>query len=50
MNTAIREIIFGQKREIRYWQVTDNTETLLPNSTNSLLEMIFPCGFYLSSV
>jgi SRSO17 transposase len=29
----IREIIFGKKREIRYWQVTDNTETLPANST-----------------
>ena len=29
----IREIIFGKKREIRYWQVTDNTEMLPPNST-----------------
>ena len=29
----IREIIFGKKREIRYWQVTNNTETLPENST-----------------
>ena len=29
----IREIIFGKKREIRYWQVTDNRETLPANST-----------------
>ena len=29
----IREIIFGKKRSIRYWQVTDNTETLPKNST-----------------
>jgi SRSO17 transposase len=29
----IQEIIFGKKREIRYWQVTDNTEMLPPNST-----------------
>jgi SRSO17 transposase len=29
----IREIIFGKKREIRYWQVTKNKETLPKNST-----------------
>jgi SRSO17 transposase len=29
----IKEIIFGKKREIRYWQVTDNTEKLPANST-----------------
>lgn len=29
----IREIIFGKKREIRYWQVTKNKETLPENST-----------------
>lgn len=29
----IREIIFGKKREIRYWQVTNNKETLPENST-----------------
>jgi SRSO17 transposase len=29
----VREIIFGKKREIRYWQVTDNKETLPDNST-----------------
>jgi SRSO17 transposase len=29
----IREIIFGKKREIRYWKVTTNTETLPKNST-----------------
>jgi SRSO17 transposase len=29
----IREIIFGKKREIRYWQVTNNKETLPKNST-----------------
>jgi SRSO17 transposase len=29
----IREIIFGKKRAVRYWQVTDNKETLPPNST-----------------
>jgi SRSO17 transposase len=29
----IREIIDGKKREIRYWQVTDNKETLPANST-----------------
>jgi SRSO17 transposase len=27
----VREIIFGKKREIRYWQVTDNKETLPEN-------------------
>jgi SRSO17 transposase len=29
----IREIIFGKKRDIRYWQVTNNKETLPENST-----------------
>lgn len=29
----IREIIFGKKREIKYWQVTNNKETLPENST-----------------
>lgn len=29
----VREIIFGKKREIRYWQVTNNKETLPENST-----------------
>jgi SRSO17 transposase len=29
----IREIIYGHKREIKYWQVTDNKETLPKNST-----------------
>ncbi|BCU09526.1 DDE transposase [Microcystis aeruginosa] len=29
----IREIIFGKKKEIRYWEVTDNKETLPKNST-----------------
>ena len=29
----IREIIYGKKREIRYWQVTDDKETLPQNST-----------------
>jgi SRSO17 transposase len=29
----IREIIFGKRREIRYWQVTNNKETLPENST-----------------
>jgi hypothetical protein len=29
----IREIIFGKKRQIRYWQVTNNKETLPKNST-----------------
>jgi SRSO17 transposase len=29
----IREIIFGKKREIKYWKVTTNTETLPKNST-----------------
>jgi SRSO17 transposase len=29
----VREIIFGKKREMRYWQVTDNKETLPENST-----------------
>jgi SRSO17 transposase len=27
----IREIIFGKKKEIRYWEVTDNKETLPKN-------------------
>lgn len=29
----IREIIFGKKREIKYWQVTNNKETLPEKST-----------------
>ena len=29
----IREIIFGKKRAVRYWQVTDKKETLAKNST-----------------
>jgi len=29
----IREIIFGKKREIQYWQVTNNKDTLPENST-----------------
>jgi SRSO17 transposase len=29
----VREIIFGKKREIRYWEVTKDKETLPPNST-----------------
>jgi SRSO17 transposase len=29
----VREIIFGKKREIRYWQVTNNKETFPENST-----------------
>ena len=29
----IREIVFGKRREIRYWQVTNNKETLPENST-----------------
>ncbi len=29
----VREIIYGKKRETRYWQVTDDQETLPPNST-----------------
>lgn len=29
----IREIVFGKKRAVRYWQVTDNKKTLPPNST-----------------
>jgi SRSO17 transposase len=29
----IREIIFGKKREVRYWQITDNREKLPKNST-----------------
>ncbi len=29
----IREIIFGKRREVQYWQVTTDPETLPPNST-----------------
>jgi SRSO17 transposase len=29
----VREIIFGQKREIRYWEITDDKENLPKNST-----------------
>jgi SRSO17 transposase len=36
----IREIIFGKKREIRYWQVTNNTETLPENSTWYIMSKI----------
>ena len=32
-NYYIREVIFGKKREIRYWQVTNDKETLPENST-----------------
>lgn len=33
----IREIVFGKKREIRYWQVTNNKETLPNNSTWNIM-------------
>jgi SRSO17 transposase len=29
----VREIIFGRKKEIRYWEITDDKETLPKNST-----------------
>ncbi len=29
----VREIIFGRKKEIRYWEITDNKETMPKNST-----------------
>lgn len=36
----IREIIYGKKREIRYWQVTSNKETLPENSTWYIMSKI----------
>lgn len=29
----VREIIFGRKKEVRYWEITDDKETLPKNST-----------------
>ncbi len=29
----IREIIFGKRREVQYWQITNDPETLPKNST-----------------
>ena len=31
----IREIVFGKRRAVQYWQVTTDPETLPPNSTST---------------
>jgi SRSO17 transposase len=36
----VREIIYGKRREKRYWQVTDDKENLPPNSTYFIMTRI----------